>query len=39
MPSSIVTYSHSDKYISDTVEKMHDAMVVYKKALEECIEN
>ena len=38
MPSSIVTYSHSDKDISDTVEKMHDAMVVYKKALEEGIE-
>ncbi len=38
MSSSIVSYSHSDKDISDTVEKMYDAMVIYKKALEEGIE-
>ena len=38
MPSSIVSYSHTDKDISDTVERMHDAMVVYKKALEEGVD-
>ncbi|MBW8333210.1 MAG: glutamate-1-semialdehyde 2,1-aminomutase [Prolixibacteraceae bacterium] len=38
MPSSIVSFSHSDKDISDTVEKMHDAMIVYKKALDEGID-
>jgi glutamate-1-semialdehyde 2,1-aminomutase len=37
MPSSIVSYSHSDKDIADTIDKMHDAMVVYKKALNEGI--
>jgi glutamate-1-semialdehyde 2,1-aminomutase len=38
MPSSIVSFSHSDKDISDTVERMYDAMIVYKKALDEGIE-
>lgn len=38
MPSSIVTYSHTDKDIAVTIEKMHDAMKVYKKALEEGID-
>ena len=38
MPSSIVSYSHSDKDIEETIEKMADAMVVYKKAMEEGIE-
>lgn len=35
MPSSIVSWSHTDKDIADTVEKMQEAMVVYKKALDE----
>ena len=38
MPSSIVSYSHSDKDIEETVEKMQEAMVVYKKAMEEGVD-
>jgi glutamate-1-semialdehyde 2,1-aminomutase len=38
MPSSIVSYSHSDKDISETIEKMHDAMIIYKKALDEGVD-
>ena len=38
MPSSVVSFSHSDKDISETVDRMYDAMVVYKKALAEGIE-
>lgn len=38
MPSSIVSYSHSDEDISETVEKLHDAMIIYKKALNEGID-
>ena len=38
MPSSIVSYSHSDRDISETVEKMQEAMGIYKKALEEGID-
>ncbi|MCK5344180.1 MAG: glutamate-1-semialdehyde 2,1-aminomutase, partial [Candidatus Heimdallarchaeota archaeon] len=38
MPSTIVTYSHTDEDIQETIEKMHDAMVVYKKALEEGVD-
>lgn len=38
MPSSIVSYSHTDKDIEDTIEKMQEAMVVYKKALNEGVE-
>jgi glutamate-1-semialdehyde 2,1-aminomutase len=38
MPSSIVSYSHSDKDIADTIVRMHDAMVVYQKALIEGID-
>jgi len=39
MPSSIVSYSHSDEDISITVEKLYEAMVIYKKALEEGVTN
>jgi glutamate-1-semialdehyde 2,1-aminomutase len=38
MPSSIISYSHSDKDISDTVERLYEAMFIYKKALDEGIE-
>lgn len=38
MPSSIVSYSHSDKDIEHTVERISEALVVYKKALDEGIE-
>jgi glutamate-1-semialdehyde 2,1-aminomutase len=38
MPSSIVTYSHTDADINETVEKIHEALVIYKKALNEGVE-
>ncbi|HJZ39648.1 MAG TPA: glutamate-1-semialdehyde 2,1-aminomutase [Bacteroidales bacterium] len=38
MPSSIVSYSHSDKDMQDTVERIHESLIVYKKALNEGIE-
>jgi glutamate-1-semialdehyde 2,1-aminomutase len=38
MPSSIVSFSHTDKDIADTVERMSEAMMVYKKALQEGVE-
>jgi glutamate-1-semialdehyde 2,1-aminomutase len=38
MPSSIVSYSHSDADIAETVEKIHEALVIYKKALNEGVE-
>ncbi|MGA2362135.1 MAG: glutamate-1-semialdehyde 2,1-aminomutase [Candidatus Aminicenantales bacterium] len=38
MPSSIVSYSHSDRDIKQTVERIAEALVVYKKALNEGIE-
>jgi glutamate-1-semialdehyde 2,1-aminomutase len=38
MPSSIVSYSHSDKDIADTIERMSEAMFIYKKALNEGVE-
>ncbi len=37
MPSSIVSFSHSDEVISTTIEKLHEAMVIYKKAIDEGI--
>ena len=38
MPSIIVTYSHSNSDIDETVDKIADALVVYKKALNEGID-
>lgn len=38
MPSSIVSYSHSDADIAETIDKIHEALVIYKKALNEGIE-
>jgi glutamate-1-semialdehyde 2,1-aminomutase len=38
MPSSIVSYAHSDKDIEHTVERIGEALAVYKKALNEGIE-
>ncbi|HTE34593.1 MAG TPA: glutamate-1-semialdehyde 2,1-aminomutase [Chryseolinea sp.] len=38
MPSTIISYSHSDADIAETVEKIHEALVVYKKALNEGVE-
>jgi len=38
MPSTVISYSHSDADIGETVEKIHEALVVYKKALQEGID-
>lgn len=38
MPSTIISYSHSDADITETVEKIHEALVVYKKALAEGVD-
>lgn len=38
MPSSIVSYSHSDVDIDETINRMYGAMKIYKKALELGIE-
>lgn len=38
MPSSIISYSHNDTDVTETVDKIHEALVIYKKALEEGIE-
>jgi glutamate-1-semialdehyde 2,1-aminomutase len=38
MPSSVVSYAHTDKDIAETVEKIHEALVIYKKALGEGID-
>jgi len=37
MPSSIVSYAHSDSDIDRTVERISEALVVYRKALDEGI--
>jgi glutamate-1-semialdehyde 2,1-aminomutase len=37
-PSFIVSYSHEDKDIDKTVEAVHEALGVYRKALEEGVE-
>jgi len=38
LPSLIVSYSHSNEDIDTTIEIIHEALLVYKKALEEGIE-
>ena len=38
MPSSIVSYAHSDRDIGTTVDRIAEALVVYKKALDEGVE-
>jgi glutamate-1-semialdehyde 2,1-aminomutase len=38
MPSTIVSYSHRDREVNETVEKVHEALVVYRKALDEGID-
>jgi glutamate-1-semialdehyde 2,1-aminomutase len=38
MPSLIVSYSHTPKDIEYTVENIHEALVIYKKALDEGVE-
>jgi glutamate-1-semialdehyde 2,1-aminomutase len=38
LPSLIVSYSHTDKDIDLTIEIIHEALIIYKKALNEGIE-
>ncbi len=38
MPSTIISYSHTDADVTETVEKIHEALVIYKKALAEGID-
>jgi len=38
MPSSIVSYSHSDRDINTTISKMAEGMEIYRKALDEGVE-
>ncbi|HTF17148.1 MAG TPA: glutamate-1-semialdehyde 2,1-aminomutase [Chryseolinea sp.] len=38
MPSTIVSYSHGDQEVNETVEKVHESLVVYRKALDEGID-
>jgi len=38
MPSSIISYSHTDADVAETVEKIHEALVIYKKALAEGVD-
>ncbi len=37
-PSLILSYSHTDKDVDETLEIIHEALVVYRKALDEGIE-
>jgi len=38
-PSLIVSYSHTDEDIDKTIEAVHDSLYIYRKALNEGIEN
>lgn len=38
MPSTIVSYSHSDTDIDETVEKIAEVLIIYKKAINEGVE-
>jgi glutamate-1-semialdehyde 2,1-aminomutase len=38
MPSLIVSYSHQDENIDKTIEAIHEALAIYRKALDEGIE-
>jgi glutamate-1-semialdehyde 2,1-aminomutase len=38
MPSTIVTYSHTDEDIQNTIERFYEALLVYKKALDEGVD-
>jgi glutamate-1-semialdehyde 2,1-aminomutase len=38
MPSLIVSYSHTDTDIDQTVEAIHEALAIYRKALDEGVE-
>jgi glutamate-1-semialdehyde 2,1-aminomutase len=38
MPSTIVSYSHNDQEIEETIEKVHESLIVYRKALDEGVD-
>jgi glutamate-1-semialdehyde 2,1-aminomutase len=38
MPSTIVSYSHHDGEIEETTDIIHEALMVYRKALNEGID-
>ncbi len=38
MPSTVISYSHDNRIIEETAEKVFDALIIYKKALENGIE-
>jgi len=38
LPSLIVSYSHTDQDIDRTIQVIHEALLVYKKALENGVE-
>lgn len=38
MPSTVISYSHNDQIIEETAEKVFEALIIYKKALENGVE-
>jgi len=38
MPSTIVSYSHNDQEVEETIEKVHEALFIYRKALNEGVD-
>ncbi len=38
MPSTVISYSHNDQIITETAEKVFEALIIYKKALEEGVD-
>ena len=39
MPSLVVSYSHSNDDIERTIDGVHEALLVYRRALDEGVEN
>jgi glutamate-1-semialdehyde 2,1-aminomutase len=37
MPSMVVSYAHTDDVIDSTIDRVGEALVVYKRSLEDCI--
>jgi glutamate-1-semialdehyde 2,1-aminomutase len=37
MPSTVISYSHTDEEIAETCEKIHEALLIYKRALNDGI--
>lgn len=38
MPSTIVSYSHNDQEIEETIDKVYESLVVYRKAIDEGVD-